>query len=666
MSARRLLLIGWDGADWRFTNPLLDAGLMPALEGLIERGVIGNLASIRPLLSPLIWTSIATGKLPDKHGILGFIEPDPVSGGVRPASSQSRKVKAVWNILTQQGLRTHVVAWMATHPAEPIRGIAVSPLFQRATAPHRQPWPLPSGSIHPDHLSETFTALRVHPGEFGEEEILPFIPRAAEIDQDRDKRLAGFAIILAECVSVHNAITWILEHEDWDFAAVYYDALDHFSHAFAAYHSPAMEGVPERDREINRDVLAGAYRFHDMMLARLLELAGPEATVMLVSDHGFHSGRLLPRRIPREPAGPAVAHRPVGIFCLAGPGIRRDERIYGASVLDITPTVLALFGLPVGRDMDGKVLLQAFEKPPRLETIPSWDEVPGEAGMHAADQRMDPVAAQALIQQFVALGYIEPPSPERSQAVATAVRESQFNLAQVYQYTQRPRLARPLLEELVRDHPGESRYAVPLAQCLLSLGERERARQLLQSLLESEERRPWAEWLMAMTDLLEERADEALERLIRLEQDESRLPALYVRLGSAYLRLGRLEDAERAFKKALELDADLPAAYLGLCRVGLRQKRYEEAAEAALEAVGLEHFLPAGHYLLGVALARLGRYQRAIQAFELALSMQPGLAGAHRWLAALYGRPGGDPGKAVQHRLRYDQLLRERQGSAQA
>jgi tetratricopeptide (TPR) repeat protein len=82
-----------------------------------------------------------------------------------------------------------------------------------------------------------------------------------------------------------------------------------------------------------------------------------------------------------------------------------------------------------------------------------------------------------------------------------------------------------------------------------------------------------------------------------------------------------------------------------------------------LEAVGLEHFLPAGHYLLGIALARLGRYERAIQAFELALSMQPGLAGAHRWLAALYGRPGGDPGKAVQHRLRYDQLLRERQES---
>jgi len=665
MIARRLLLVGWDGADWRFIHPLLDAGFMPALEGLIDRGVIGNLASIRPLLSPLIWTSIATGKLPDKHGILGFVEPDPVTGGIRPSSSNSRNVKAIWNILTQEGLRTHVVAWMATHPPEPIRGIAVSPLFQRATAPLGQPWPLPADSIHPDHLSETLAPLRVHPGELGEQEILPFIPGAAEIDQDGDRRLAVFAVILAECLSVHNAITWILEHEDWDFAAVYYNALDHFSHTFAQYHPPAREGLSEQEREIYKDVLAGAYRFHDMMLARLLSLAGPETTVMLVSDHGFHSGPLLPRRIPREVSGPAIAHRPVGIFCLAGPDIRRDERIYGASVLDITPTILALFGLSVGRDMDGKVLLQAFKKPPRLETIPSWEEVPGDAGMHAGQARMDPAAAQALIQQFVALGYIEPPSPERSQAVAAAVRESQFNLAHVYFYSHRPRLALPLLEQLVREHPAELRYAVALAQCLLALGERERARQLLNGLLDSEKRRPWAQWLLAMTDLLDERAEDALELLIRLEQDESRLPALYIRLGSAYLKLGRLEDAGRAFEKALELDPDLPAAHLGLCRLRLRQKRYQQAADAALEAVGLEHFLPAGHYLLGVALARLGRYQRAIQAFELALSMQPRLAGAHRWLASLYGRPGGHPGKAVEHRLRYAKLLLERQERAQ-
>ena len=78
---RKILLVGWDSADWRLINPLLDAGMMPALSGVIERGAMGNLAAVEPVLSPLIWTSLATGKLPHKHGVLGFVEPDPHDRG---------------------------------------------------------------------------------------------------------------------------------------------------------------------------------------------------------------------------------------------------------------------------------------------------------------------------------------------------------------------------------------------------------------------------------------------------------------------------------------------------------------------------------------------------------------------------------------------------------
>lgn len=207
--ARKLLLVGWDGADWKFIHPLLDQGLMPALETLVNQGVIGKLATLQPILSPLLWNSIATGKLPDKHGVLGFIEPDPVSGGIRPVSSTSRKVKALWNILTQQRLRAHVVGWLAGHPAEPINGVSISPLYPHAPASLGKPWPLPEGAVHPEALRETFAELRLHPGELTEAELLPFIPRAAEIDQGKDRRLAGFAVTLAECCSIHNAATWI-------------------------------------------------------------------------------------------------------------------------------------------------------------------------------------------------------------------------------------------------------------------------------------------------------------------------------------------------------------------------------------------------------------------------------------------------------------------------
>ena len=249
-------------------------------------------------------------------------------------------------------------------------------------------------------MRETFAALRMHPAEVTEAAILPWIPRAAEIDQEKDKRLHSFAKILSENCSIHNAVTWILQNREWDFLAVYYNGIDHFCHGFMHFYPPRMEGIPEDKFAIYKDVVNGAYRFHDMMLETLLQLAGPDATVLLVSDHGFHSDHLRPRGIPAEPAGPAVQHRPFGVFCMKGPHIKQDERIYGATLLDVTPTMLTLFGLPVGEDMDGRVLVQAFEEPPKIERIASWENEPGECGMHPADLRMDPAAAQAVLQQL--------------------------------------------------------------------------------------------------------------------------------------------------------------------------------------------------------------------------------------------------------------------------
>jgi tetratricopeptide (TPR) repeat protein len=531
----------------------------------------------------------------------------------------------------------------------------------------------------------------MHPAEVTPAAILPWIPRAAEIDQEKDKRLAMFAKILAENCSIHNAATWILRHEPWDFIAVYYNGIDHFCHGYMHFHPPRLEGVQEDQFEIYKDVVNGAYRFHDMMLETLLALAGPDATVLLVSDHGFHSDHLRPRAIPKEPAGPAVQHRQFGVFCMKGPDEKHDERIYGATLLDVAPTILALFGLPVGEDMDGRVLVQAFEKPPKIERIPSWEQEPGECGMHPPDLRMDPAAAEALLQQFAALGYIQPPSEDQQKAVAMAIREQKYNLARVYLDSRRAGEALPLLEELTKDRPEEVRFAQHLAQCYLALGCRAEAKTVLERLIayetkepEAEDKlaaeaqaamppgevagakapvptgnsRPFAAWLMGVIQFEEGNLEEALACLLRAEQCEPRLPTLHQRIGETYMRQKRLGDAERAFLKALDIDGDSPEAHLGLARVRLRQRRNEEAAEEALLAVGLQHFLPMGHFHLGVALARLGHPHRAALAFETALTMLPGLIAAHRWLAAVYSQPGGDFAKAAEHRQIFAELRR--------
>ncbi|MGB7159286.1 MAG: alkaline phosphatase family protein [Tepidisphaeraceae bacterium] len=659
-SRRRVLLIGWDAADWKILSPLLDTGKMPALAGLIDRGVVGNIATLTPALSPILWTSIATGKRADKHGILGFIEPVPDQNGVRQVCSTSRKTKALWNILTQSGFKTHVVGWYASHPAEPINGICVSNLFADAIAPLGSDWPMPKGAVHPTSLAESIAALRVHPGEIGDADLRPFIPRLAEVDRSKDKRPAKLAALLATTASVQAAATAILEAEEWDFLGVYFDGIDTASHDFMPYFPPRMAHVDEREFALYREVMEGVYRFHDMMLARLIALAGDDVTIILLSDHGFHSDHLRPRGAAAQTAGMgAMWHRQYGVLALAGPGIRRDERIHGATLLDIAPTVLTLFDLPIGEDVDGKPLLSAFDETPQLKRIPSWDAVPGEAGLHPPDLRVDPYASAAALTQLVELGYLEAPTVDQQHDAALARRESQFNLGVILLDSERPAAALPILESLCREKPETARYGSALASCYLALRRFSDCRATIEQMAARGLDDAGEQVLLGECLVAEGRFDDAIEQLRRALGAAPHIPRLRCLIGLALNRLARWSEATEAFEGALQIDPDSAVAHYGLAATCLGARRHEDAAGHALRAVSLLHFFPAAHYTLGVALARLKRYEQAARSIEIALTMQPGLLDAHRYLGAIYIQLG-DYAKAHLHRKSARRLWEER------
>ena len=263
------------------------------------------------------------------------------------------------------------------------------------------------GSVHPERLIKNLSALRVHPQELDVGLVMNFVPRLAEIDQEKDKRIETLAKIIADCTTINKAATALMHHEPWDFTAVYYDSIDHFCHGFMNYHPPRLSWVDEKDFEIYKQVVESGYIYHDILLGTLLDETDENTTVMLISDHGFHSDHLRPRHIPMEPAGPAVQHRPYGIFAVKGPGIKKDEIIYGASLLDVCPTILTLFGLPVGQDMDGKPLINIFSELREIATLPGWDEIAGADGRHPPDRRIDPVEAREALQQLISLGILK-------------------------------------------------------------------------------------------------------------------------------------------------------------------------------------------------------------------------------------------------------------------
>ena len=97
----------------------------------------------------------------------------------------------------------------------------------------------------------------MHPAELENEHILPFIPRAAEIDPSKDPRMGNCAKIIAEISGIHAAATACMQLEPWEFMAVYYDGIDHFGHGFMRYHPPRQSSVA-MDFEFYKDVIEAA------------------------------------------------------------------------------------------------------------------------------------------------------------------------------------------------------------------------------------------------------------------------------------------------------------------------------------------------------------------------------------------------------------------------
>jgi predicted AlkP superfamily phosphohydrolase/phosphomutase/tetratricopeptide (TPR) repeat protein len=710
--------VGWDAADWKVIEPLVEAGRMPNLAALIDRGVMGHLATLQPMVSPMLWTSIATGKRPAKHGVHGFTEVAPDSGHVRPVSNLSRTTKAIWNILHQQGKTCHVVGWWPSHPAEPLRGAMVSNRFHEATAEPGRPWPLPAGAVHPPSLAAELVGLRVHPLELDGAMVRSFVPRAPAVDQARDRRLVMLAKVLAEAATVHAAATHVLHtRPDWDFAAVYYDAIDHFSHGFMQYHAPRLPWVSEEDFEIYAEVVGRAYAFHDAMLGVLLHLAGDDTTVVLVSDHGFHSDHLRVRHLPNEPAGPVAEHRPLGIFVAAGPGIRADELVFGGTLLDVAPTVLTLFDLPVGRDMDGRPLTSIFEHPPAPRFIDSWDDVPGDAArLDAATATGDSETTATVIRRLADLGYVDDLPEGQRDAIDQTIREERWNLARALVDGGQLEEAVAILTPLWNRWPDESRFGVALLHQQLALGwlvEAQRTFALLGERKEAAMRRAADELrgLFAtiraeqglppagdgpldagmdrerLTDPLRRRIHRLSARAGRNERTfaflEGRLRAAQRRYPEALAALDRVEGVENhqrpdlhlaraevlaamrkpleaaaEFRRALDFDPTNVRARLGLARSALACGDHATAAAAAETVVSLRHDLPQAHLLAGLAHWRAGATVEAERFLRSAIAVQPIFPAGQRVLGQFLARVRGDLSASVAHRRLADEARR--------
>jgi predicted Zn-dependent protease len=668
MNKKRLLLVGWDSADWKLIHPLMDAGLMPTLEKLVHSGTSGNLTTLEPQLSPMLWTSIATGKMAYHHGVPGFTEVDSQSGAIVPVSAATRKCQTVWEILAERGLKSHIVSWFATQGEANLPGKMVSnmychlPKVAKDSDPATWPAPLP-GTYWPESLAEVLNEDRVSLHDIDPDYVLRlFVPNGDKVDQSKDQRLVSLSQRLAEAFSAHNAAVRLMEIDpEWDFFAVYYRTIDEICHQFMHYYPPKMDGIRQEDFEMYKDVVQGAYRLHDFMLRRLLELAGPDTAVMLVSDHGFHSDHLRPKFTPRVPAGITVWHRPQGVFVASGEGFRRDELVYGARLLDITPTVLHYFGYPVGQDMQGRVLEDIFSEKRSIQSIPTWEP---SNGSHRPRARLGEKENKALLEQFVALGYIDEIPEDNSVAIAETNRENDWNMARAMLYSGRYEQALPLLEHCLHAQPFRTDYAQALARCQLKLKMLDEADQTIDRARDHFGRTENADLIKASIAMERDDYALALELLHGVAEKLPQEIEIQLFLARCYAALRRWDEGLAAVDRVLAADPDNPNAFLVRARIELHQDKAFEAVDSALTAVGLQYGNPMGHYLLGASLLQLNKLRDSERALSNCHQLAPDYLPALRLLARVYLRLGDNSKYIATENLRSQALanLRESAG----
>ena len=407
-----VIWLGLDGLDWELLDRLSREGKMPHWQRLTSEGYSARLRAYLPVLSPIIWTTLATGVGPDVHRVLDFQEVDPASGQKVPISGRSRAVPAIWNVASASGVSVGVVGWWGSHPAEEVSGFFVSDhaspiLFEGLP---RQ------GVAYPASLSSGVEQIIAREGEVSDAELARYVNASAEeIARARasGEGLQNPIIALARTIGatrIESRIARELYDRNLpDLMMLYLEGTDVVGHIFATDVPPKLACVSEEDFARYRNAVDEYYALVDRILGQWMRRAEEDgATLVVNSDHGFKWG--ADRSCVRDSLNPSTAgfwHRLDGVFAAWGRRVKRSSERGDASVFDVAPTVSALLSLPVERRASGRVIKAAFpglSAPPRrdLSAIPV---------RRLSTEPLSEKEASEYMQKLRALGYLSGGEP---------------------------------------------------------------------------------------------------------------------------------------------------------------------------------------------------------------------------------------------------------------
>ena len=605
MTKERLLLVGWPGAEWGQVQDLLRDGRLPHLAHLARTGISGPLAPLAPQCHAATWTTVATGVLADRHGVLGPHEVRPDSGGIQDVGQRSWRAPALWQVLETAGYRTACIGWPATAPGARWPGLHADARVAQASGSSFETWAMPPDAVTPAGWRDDVRGLRIHPADGLQAQVEALLPGAAGLDVRLDQRPLLLGAALAEAGTLHAIATHVAPGP-WDLLCTCLDLVRQAA------------GDPE--------LLTRIYALQDMMLGRLVHLVGPGVTIMVVGGGGTADGLLV----------------------ATGEGIRAGQRL-AAALPDVAPTVLARFGLGVA--VDGRVISALMR--PGIATVLQSALLPALPPVSlSVSLPVSPVTQLPVLDQTDPV----PLTPGQSDALRGQAVVTSMNLAAITMARGDLHGAIETLEAVRRIEPAHADALRRLAECRAHLQDGPGCRVLAEAMLALDPHDPWGHLAMAASCVLGSTGERAGLHLDRALECGGADPTILLRVGGLLLLDQNAPAAVVLFRRAIAGDPRSVDAQYGLGVALTTVGDMPAATEALQQAIALRPVQPLAYLQLATVLAAQKEWRASLVAAETAMAQGPGLPGATA--AAVAARMG------LAHTLTADAARRDRRGGS--
>lgn len=348
--AGRVAVFAIEGADWELLNELVTDDRLPNIKALARGGTSGSVQSIQPMVPPMLWATVGTGLSPDRHGVIDFL--DRGRNNV-PVDAFTRRTPALWDIAESFSRHSMVVNWWTAWPPS-----------NDGTVYYDAPAQLLPNAVAPQSLGARAQQLEVPLSTVGYDQVRRFLnvsqaEYAADVQAGPGSPVNVLRDVLAKTWSDHR-VAMNLYREQMPLLFMFdFEGTDAVNHLFGPYHPPQRDGIGDQSYRKYWPAVSNYYAEVDRLLGEWMSVLPEDTTVMLVSAHGFRWGKNRSQSMPNGAAA-LSDHRNPGVFIAYGNHVAANRAPHSLSVYDVTPTILAILGLPQSAEMPGHVATWAF------------------------------------------------------------------------------------------------------------------------------------------------------------------------------------------------------------------------------------------------------------------------------------------------------------------